>query len=110
MRKPVMAGNGTRRFGTTPTPYKCAGGCGARVVKPFDRCQGCAATADPTGLGGERVARLSANDPAPAVELWRYPPSRDFEAIADAWFMHGGKATLKKVTETEQLVRVERSL
>jgi hypothetical protein len=64
---------------------------------------------DPTGLGGERLARLSAEGEPTVVELWCYPTTRDFEAIADAWYMHGGKVAAERHYGAIRSVRVTRS-
>jgi len=50
---------------------------------------------DPTGFGGERIARLSAEGEPTIVEVWLYPATRDLEALADAW--HREHATAERM-------------
>lgn len=63
---------------------------------------------DPTGLGGERICRLSTEGAPTLVELWVYPTTRDFEAIADAWFMRGAKASAERYAGALRYVRITR--
>lgn len=63
---------------------------------------------DPTGLGGERIARLATSTEPNAVEIWVYPRQRDFEALCDAWFRHEGRVSAERISGSVRYVRITR--
>ena len=108
MRKPVLAGNGTSRRGDTPTPYRCAGGCGGRVRHPFDLCRACQVV-DPTGLGGTLYLRQAVDGEPRTVTLWQYPTTVPLSGILLAWgHLHATDVRVGSVSGGTRTIIVER--